>query len=363
PADEADFLELLIASERVEEWLEVVQNATLSDTRLIRALKDMLEAVIAKEAYVEEARHSRVASRLTAMLKRIGPDQEEAADLAADIIAACSGSAAASGGVVQARYAGGVSITLMEGALGDGVGARLWVAAHILNRLLAAHPDMVAGRSVLELGAGCGACGLAAARLGAARVVLTDYLDAVLLCLVTSMHLTLGEGPGEGAPQKRRALMAAEAATEGWEAGCAAVRFLDWNAARGPVRAASSEPPPPSVAPPMGPADERFEVILGTDILYEGWMAASVAAVLEERLAEGGGALICCAVREQAIFTEFEAEVASRAMRLTSHPAQPQPQDMGVKGREWDYEGGFRLMIIDRPGSPWAGAEQLRLES
>lgn len=117
PADEADFLELLIASERVEEWLEVVQNATLSDTRLIRALKDMLEAVIAKEAYVEEvgtlkavlepacrpsfaapirraphslglyqlllssspccstplqARHSRVASRLTAMLKRIG---------------------------------------------------------------------------------------------------------------------------------------------------------------------------------------------------------------------------------------------------------------------------------------------------
>lgn len=65
----------------------------------------------------------------------------------------------------------------------------------------------------------------------------------------------------------------------------------------------------------------------------------------------------------QAIFTEFEAEVASRAMRLTSHPAQPQPQDMGVKGREWDYEGGFRLMIIDRPGSPWAGAEQLRLES
>lgn len=47
-------------------------------------------------------------------------------------------------------------------------------------------------------------------------------------------------------------------------------------------------------------------------------------------------------------------------MRVTSHLAKPLPEDTGVKGREWDYEGGFRLMVIDRPGSPWAGAEQVR---
>lgn len=54
PADEADFLELLIASERVEEWLDVVQKATSGDVRLIGALQEMLEAVSNKEAYVEE---------------------------------------------------------------------------------------------------------------------------------------------------------------------------------------------------------------------------------------------------------------------------------------------------------------------
>lgn len=36
--------------------------------------------------------------------------------------------------VVKASYEDGVSVTLMEGALGDGVGAKLWVSAHILNR-------------------------------------------------------------------------------------------------------------------------------------------------------------------------------------------------------------------------------------
>ena len=47
------------------------------------------------------------------------------------------------------------------------------------------------------------------------------------------------------------------------------------------------------------PGNERFHVLLGTDILYEWPMVEMVACVLKHRLAPGGRALLCCAVREQ----------------------------------------------------------------
>ena len=42
--------------------------------------------------------------------------------------------------------------------------------AQALARTLVAAPHLLQGRSVLELGAGCGLAGLLAARLGASRV-------------------------------------------------------------------------------------------------------------------------------------------------------------------------------------------------
>ncbi|KAJ8604770.1 hypothetical protein CTAYLR_001010 [Chrysophaeum taylorii] len=52
--------------------------------------------------------------------------------------------------------------------------SRLWPAAYDLARFLEAHLDLVRGARVLELGAGTGFVGISAAKLGAARVVLTD---------------------------------------------------------------------------------------------------------------------------------------------------------------------------------------------
>jgi predicted nicotinamide N-methyase len=54
-----------------------------------------------------------------------------------------------------------------------------WPAAVVLARYLARHQaTLVAGAVCLELGAGTGLVGTAAALLGAARVVLTDKADA-----------------------------------------------------------------------------------------------------------------------------------------------------------------------------------------
>lgn len=66
-----------------------------------------------------------------------------------------------------------VRVTVVERP-GDAVGSVVWGSSMALLRVLAAEPSEVRGRAVLELGAGVGLCGIAAAALGARSVVLTD---------------------------------------------------------------------------------------------------------------------------------------------------------------------------------------------
>ena len=63
----------------------------------------------------------------------------------------------------------------------DQTAFRLWPLSLTLCRWLCAHPEIVRGKRVVELGAGFGALGLVCAALGAARVVLTDMPDALPL--------------------------------------------------------------------------------------------------------------------------------------------------------------------------------------
>lgn len=57
----------------------------------------------------------------------------------------------------------------------------LWNGGRVLADHLEAHPDLVRGRTVLELGAGAGIPSLVAASLGARGVVATDYPDPDVL--------------------------------------------------------------------------------------------------------------------------------------------------------------------------------------
>jgi len=63
----------------------------------------------------------------------------------------------------------------------DTTGFFVWPAARALASHLAAQPQLVRGRRVVELGAGAGLVGLAAAALGAAEVVLTDLAGTMPL--------------------------------------------------------------------------------------------------------------------------------------------------------------------------------------
>jgi predicted nicotinamide N-methyase len=86
--------------------------------------------------------------------------------------------------VMQARGAGvggapsevliKIASSSRRSRIGSEIECKVWPAAVMLSRWLWCHDYLVAGMSVLEIGAGVGVAGLAAARCGAAEVVLTD---------------------------------------------------------------------------------------------------------------------------------------------------------------------------------------------
>lgn len=68
---------------------------------------------------------------------------------------------------------------------GDLTGLRMWESAPYLIRYLRRHQYLVANRSVLDVGAGTGAVGLAAAAFGAGHVVLSDADSTATLATST----------------------------------------------------------------------------------------------------------------------------------------------------------------------------------
>ena len=143
---------------------------------------------------------------------------------------------------------------LLDAATGrDDTGVLAWAATDVMGEALASPGGrrLVRGARVVELGAGCGLCGLLTAALGAAAVTLTDVNAAAL----------------------RFAAMGAErAARESGGACDVSVAALDWLSFRGGA-----------------PASPRFaaDVVIASDVVYPDsstdaldGLCAAVAAVL-----------------------------------------------------------------------------------
>ncbi|CAE8677186.1 unnamed protein product, partial [Polarella glacialis] len=127
----------------------------------------------------------------------------------------------------------------------------------ILARLLLSVPELVAGRKVLEIGAGFhGIVALAAQQAGACSVLATD-VDRNALHLLKMNMAKLSSRLGEDGRKHICELSSS---------------LLDWSK------------PDPSLG--------SFEVILGTDVVHETWMGAAILNVLKAHLAPGGLAVI-----------------------------------------------------------------------
>lgn len=118
--------------------------------------------------------------------------------------------------------------------------AVLWESAIGLSEWLAEHPEWVAGRCVLELGAGLGLCGIVAAKLGAS-VVQTDYDVRALELAAGNARLNHLPSPSQFQADWR-----------------------DWR------------------------HQDQYEVILGSDLFYDRQLHTPLLRVLQSALLPGG---------------------------------------------------------------------------
>lgn len=71
-ADEEDFLTMIIASERTEQWLELIREGRGTK----RAVMELLEAMQESAAYAEEARRAGAVGCMTALIKHEGSEED-----------------------------------------------------------------------------------------------------------------------------------------------------------------------------------------------------------------------------------------------------------------------------------------------
>lgn len=171
-----------------------------------------------------------------------------------------------------------------------GAGDVIWPASVALARLLAHCPSFVAGRRVLELGAGLGLPGCAAVQAGAASLTLADR-DAATLALAA----------------RSAALNAPQLAASGAISTLAA----DWTDLD------------------AWPAPGAVDLVLASDILYDPAFPAPMAALLARLLSPGPGGDAADAPPRRALFADapqrlnrdaFVAECAARGLTAQVGP-------------------------------------------
>ena len=160
---EDDFLEALVASERIAEWVQTIKKCHLDaslvhQTRL--ALQQLIKQVAESPIYTEEAVLAKVDTELEQLADH---NDKECAELYHKLLSILERERGKVLDGEKREYVlkDGTRIVLYEQALTHGVGAKVWLAAEVLCQELSQQPwiDHIKGKDVLELGAGCGLCG------------------------------------------------------------------------------------------------------------------------------------------------------------------------------------------------------------
>lgn len=161
-----------------------------------------------------------------------------------------------------------------------------WFAGVALAQYLAVHSDMVKNKSVLELGSGVGLVGIMAAKLGARKVFLTDF--GADFGYDGDADSATAPPPAERQAGDMSRLLPLSAlenirfnANMNGARPVARVEHLDWNdyavGGRGTDDASAVSPPPGG-----------FDLVVGSDLVYDEDAAAPLIATLKHFLGRSG---------------------------------------------------------------------------
>lgn len=192
-----------------------------------------------------------------------------------------------------------------------GVGWRVSVGALCLADWAVSHPSLFEGKSVLELGSGLGLSGLAAAHAGAVRVCLTDALPAI----VANLERVIEHNGVAGCDVTARLL--------DWWDGCdGAQRCSTHTSMEEHLLATQSGDRQDRLLA----RDERFDVVLAAEVMYESYHARALPRTIARRLRRDTSAFayVLQAVREDAplassssLFAQLAASACGEGLALT----------------------------------------------
>ncbi|KAK3287138.1 hypothetical protein CYMTET_5337 [Cymbomonas tetramitiformis] len=269
---------------------------------------------------------------------------------------------------VQTVTVGQHSINVREewGGVVTTTGGRTWSGSLILAEWMLEHEHLFAGKQVLELGSGTGLCGFLASRLGG-RVTLSDGEESVVENLKKTAVLNQLEASCHCAGWFHSKESAAQAQPLGSGTGMAQplgsgndrqdgtlrVAQLEWGCAT------STQAQPRATGSPRSDLErsERFDTVLGCEVLYTAAQVEPLAGTLHERLTGTGMAALMLGVRDRVLLRTFLAQVEQRGLVATTTQMQPGEASRRVaQGHEADSDvetrktsGGYVLVRLTWP--------------
>ena len=199
--------------------------------------------------------------------------------------------------IVPEMHTQGPTKCYRERATDDATGFTIWAASVLFARWVREHPELFAGRDVLELGAGCGLGGVTVACSASAhKVLLTDFP----LPTMENLLYNVGRNCARTTPCSAAAADASavrmrvagreltlEDAFTSLTGTAVALTRMDWDEPKTWPRVPA--PLPGVGAPVEGPQPfAQWDVIFAVDCFYRRSYARKVAVVVKQLLRPGG---------------------------------------------------------------------------